>query len=212
MGAQNLTIWYLRCWNFRADPERDISAELPLSTFHFSPRRRWQSSKAADGERSASWAFELVNCCSELERKHLHAALESLSATKDPTKDSTPVSHSQLRLVFLASATPFIGFGFLDNFIMIVALAAGIGNLISDLCGLGLVGYVERYATLFGVKAPSLTESQMNSKSLRRCSNLGRMFGITVGCLVGMLPLLFFPYEEDEKTKTEARKGEESLK
>ncbi|VDK35740.1 unnamed protein product [Taenia asiatica] len=93
----------------------------PLSTFHFSPRRRRQSSKAGDEERSASWAFELVNCCSELERKHLHAALESFSATKDPTNDSTPVSHSQLRLVFLASATPFIGFGFLDNFIMIVA-------------------------------------------------------------------------------------------
>ncbi|VDM18522.1 unnamed protein product [Hydatigera taeniaeformis] len=92
--------------------------------------------------------------------------------------------------------------------------AAGIGNLISDLCGLGLVGYVERYARLFGVKAPSLTESQMNSKSVRRCSNLGRMFGITVGCLVGMLPLLLFPYEEDEKARTKEEEGrkEESTK
>lgn len=70
----------------------------PLSAFHFSPRRRWQSSKAADEEHSASWAFELVNSCSETERKHLHAALESLSTTKDPAKESTPVSHSQLRL------------------------------------------------------------------------------------------------------------------
>ncbi|KAL5107515.1 Transmembrane protein 65 [Taenia crassiceps] len=171
----------------RSDFQKSVASEYAfyekqqsgdfLTTMRF-PRRRWKSLKAAGGERSASWAFELVNSCSESERKQLHAALESLSTTKDPTRDFTPVSRSQLRLVFLASATPFVGFGFLDNFIMLVALAAGIGNLISDLCGLGLVGYVERYATLFGVKAPSFAESQMNSKYFRRCSNLGRMFGI----------------------------------
>ena len=60
-----------------------------------------------------------------------------------PTKD-------QLRLVFLNSAIPFIGFGFIDNVIMILAgdlidvklgvvmgistiAAAGLGNLVSDM-------------------------------------------------------------------------------
>nr|CDS25657.1 transmembrane protein 65 [Hymenolepis microstoma] len=76
--------------------------------------------------------------------------------------------------------------------------AAGIGNLISDLCGLGLVGYVERYATLFGVKSPPLTESQLQSVRVRRYLNLGRMCGITLGCLIGMMPLLFFPNDEKE--------------
>ncbi|VDO01182.1 unnamed protein product [Rodentolepis nana] len=183
--------------------------------------KRWQSSNPESRERSTSWATEFVNSCSELEKKHLYDALRKTSTESSQLKDSSPVSFRDLRLVFLASATPFIGFGFLDNFIMIVAgeyfdltlaavfgfstmAAAGIGNLISDLCGLGLVGYVERYAMLFGVKSPLLSESQLQSACVRRYSNLGRMCGITLGCLIGMMPLLFFPSDEKEIEGAEA--------
>ncbi|VUZ47824.1 unnamed protein product [Hymenolepis diminuta] len=175
--------------------------------------KRWRTSNVELSERSASWATELVNSCSESERKYLCDALQKVSTGDSQLKDSPPISFQHLRLVFLASATPFIGFGFVDNFIMIIAgeyidltlaavcgfstmAAAGIGNLISDLCGLGLVGYVERYARLFGVKSPALTESQLKSNRVRRYSNLGRMCGITLGCLIGMMPLLFFPGDE----------------
>ncbi|VDL57843.1 unnamed protein product, partial [Hymenolepis diminuta] len=132
--------------------------------------KRWRTSNVELSERSASWATELVNSCSESERKYLCDALQKVSTGDSQLKDSP--------------ATPFIGF------------AAGIGNLISDLCGLGLVGYVERYARLFGVKSPALTESQLKSNRVRRYSNLGRMCGITLGCLIGMMPLLFFPGDE----------------
>jgi hypothetical protein len=64
------------------------------------------------------------------------------------------------RLVFIASAIPFIGFGFLDNFIMLVAgeeidsafgvrlglstlASAGLGNLVADVIGVGAANGIE---------------------------------------------------------------------
>uniref|UniRef100_A0A8C5N1U1 Transmembrane protein 65 n=1 Tax=Leptobrachium leishanense TaxID=445787 RepID=A0A8C5N1U1_9ANUR len=69
-----------------------------------------------------------------------------------------PPTTGQLKYVFFHNALPFVGFGFLDNAIMIAAgtqielsigvvlgistmAAAALGNLVSDLAGLG---YVER--------------------------------------------------------------------
>ncbi|KAM7542536.1 hypothetical protein Aperf_G00000008197 [Anoplocephala perfoliata] len=186
-----------------------------LSVIQLWQPKRHQCSQTKNNERTASWAAELIRNCSESERKHLYDALKNASTGSSHLKDSPLPTNSQHRLVFLASATPFIGFGFLDNCIMIVAgeyvdmtlaevfgfstmAAAGIGNLISDLCGLGLAGYVERYATLFGVNVPTLTETQLKSNPIRRTLNLGRMCGITLGCLIGMLPLLLFATEEKE--------------
>lgn len=34
------------------------------------------------------------------------------------------------------------------------------------------------------------------------------MFGITVGCMIGMLPLLFFSEKADEKTEHETAKAQ----
>jgi hypothetical protein len=68
-----------------------------------------------------------------------------------------PLSSKQMWALFLTGAIPFIGFGFLDNAIMLTAgdaiednlglalglstlAAAGLGNLISDVAGLGLSG------------------------------------------------------------------------
>ncbi|KAF4087671.1 hypothetical protein AMELA_G00073210 [Ameiurus melas] len=68
--------------------------------------------------------------------------------------EMAPPTTAQLRYVLLHNAIPFIGFGFLDNAIMIAAgtqielsigvilgistmAAAALGNLVSDLAGLG---------------------------------------------------------------------------
>ncbi|XP_054709590.1 transmembrane protein 65-like [Uloborus diversus] len=108
---------------------------------------------------------------------------------------------------------PFIGFGFLDNLIMILAgdyidttigvtlgistmAAAGMGNTLSDVAGIGSAWYVERFASKIGVKTPSLTPVQLAMSRSRWCINLGRAFGVTIGCLLGMLPLLFLRGKE----------------
>ncbi|XP_037047840.1 transmembrane protein 65 isoform X3 [Bradysia coprophila] len=132
-----------------------------------------------------------------------------------PTKD-------ELMKIMIVNAVPFLGFGFLDNFFMIVAgdyiehtmgmymcistmAAAGFGNTISDVLGLGLAHYVERFCEFLGLRPPRLTQEQMELKSSRRVASYGRALGIMIGCLLGMCPLLFM-----KKRKSDNDAGNES--
>ncbi|XP_072459243.1 transmembrane protein 65 isoform X4 [Notamacropus eugenii] len=118
--------------------------------------------------------------------------------------------------VFIHNALPFVGFGFLDNAIMIVAgtqiemsigiilgistmAAAALGNLVSDLAGLGLAGYVEALASRLGLSIPDLTPKQVDMWQTRVSAHSGKAVGVTIGCILGMFPLLFFRGEEEEK-------------
>ncbi|XP_074057755.1 transmembrane protein 65 isoform X3 [Macrotis lagotis] len=118
--------------------------------------------------------------------------------------------------VFIHNALPFVGFGFLDNAIMIVAgtqieltigiilgistmAAAALGNLVSDLAGLGLAGYVEALASRLGLSIPDLTPKQVDMWQTRVSAHLGKAVGVAIGCILGMFPLLFFRGEEEEK-------------
>ncbi|VDL88650.1 unnamed protein product [Schistocephalus solidus] len=62
---------------------------------------------------------------------------------------------------------------------------------------------------MFGVKMPSLTPAELSSKSASRASNMGRLVGISVGCLLGMFPLLFIPRGSEKAPSNEASKEEE---
>ncbi|CRK91340.1 CLUMA_CG005014, isoform A, partial [Clunio marinus] len=127
-----------------------------------------------------------------------------------------PPKTNDLLKLCLINSLPFVGFGFLDNFTMIIAgdyiehslglimtistmAAAALGNTISDVLGIGSAVYVERFVEIIGVKAPDLSPIQLEMKSARRASNMGRVLGITVGCLLGMLPLIFMKHEKSEK-------------
>ncbi|XP_072781091.1 transmembrane protein 65 isoform X1 [Taeniopygia guttata] len=100
-----------------------------------------------------------------------------------------PPSPGQLRHVFFHNALPFVGFGFLDNAIMIAAgtqielsigvvlgistmAAAALGNLVSDLAGLGLAGYVEALASRLGLSIPDLTPKQADMWQTRLSAHL----------------------------------------
>lgn len=95
-------------------------------------------------------------------------------------------------LVGLINSLPFVGFGFLDNFTMIIAgdyiehslgmvmtistmAAAALGNTFSDVLGIGSAVYVERLVEIIGIRPPDLTPVQLEMKSSRRASNLVRM-------------------------------------
>ncbi|XP_074701341.1 transmembrane protein 65 isoform X3 [Strix aluco] len=126
-----------------------------------------------------------------------------------------PPSPGQLKHVFFHNALPFVGFGFLDNAIMIAAgtqielsigvvlgistmAAAALGNLVSDLAGLGLAGYVEALASRLGLSIPDLTPKQADMWQTRLSAHLGKAIGVTIGCILGMFPLLFFGDEEEK--------------
>lgn len=69
--------------------------------------------------------------------------------------------------------------------------AAALGNTISDLFGIGSAWYVERMAAKLGVQAPALTLEQLELPISRIASTAGRAVGVTIGCLLGMAPLMF---------------------
>ncbi|KAM9783343.1 transmembrane protein 65-like [Neosynchiropus ocellatus] len=141
--------------------------------------------------------------------------------------DIAPPTAAQLRYVLLHNALPFVGFGFLDNCIMIVAgtqielsigvilgistmAAAALGNLVSDLAGLGLAGYVEALASRLGMQIPDLSPKQADMWQTRVSSHSGKAIGVGIGCILGMFPLLFFKDDDEKKDgKTEAKENTE---
>eukprot|EP00092_Neocalanus_flemingeri_P102584 GFUD01131222.1.p1 GENE.GFUD01131222.1~~GFUD01131222.1.p1 ORF type:complete len:273 (+),score=53.12 GFUD01131222.1:55-873(+) len=117
-------------------------------------------------------------------------------------------TRGELRQLAYHNSLPFIGFGFLDNFIMIIAgeyidltlgaklgistmAAAAFGNTISDMMGIGSAWYVESWADKLGAHPPDLTPEQLEIPRSRICANLGRGLGVAFGCFLGMFPLLF---------------------
>ncbi|NXO96234.1 TMM65 protein, partial [Certhia brachydactyla] len=148
--------------------------------------------------------------------RELHR-FESIAIAQEKLEVAPP-SPGQLRHVFFHNALPFVGFGFLDNAIMIAAGtqielsigvvlgistmagkgAAALGNLVSDLAGLGLAGYVEALASRLGLSIPDLTPKQADMWQTRLSAHLGKAIGVTIGCILGMFPLLFFGEEEEK--------------
>jgi putative methionine-R-sulfoxide reductase with GAF domain len=132
-----------------------------------------------------------------------------------------PPAFNKLRAVFVSSAVPFIGFGIIDNAVMLVAgdyidmtlgvslgistlAAAGLGNLLSDVGGVWAGGVIERGSTSIGVTAPMLTRAEENHQRTKSTENLGSAFGVSVGCLIGMLPLLFMDTGKAQNMKRQA--------
>ncbi|AWP21159.1 putative transmembrane protein 65-like [Scophthalmus maximus] len=142
-------------------------------------------------------------------------SFESIAIAQE-TVESTPLTPAQIRYVLFHNALPFVGFGFLDNAIMIAAgtqielsigvtlgistmAAAALGNLVSDLAGLGLAGYVEALATKLGMQVPDMTPKQADMWQTRVSSHMGKAIGVTIGCILGMFPLFFLDDEKEAK-------------
>ncbi|CAL4106013.1 unnamed protein product [Meganyctiphanes norvegica] len=144
----------------------------------------------------------------EIPQAWIQKKIAESAKPQDPT-------FAQLRHVGFFNAIPFIGFGFLDNLVMILAgdyidmtlgvsfgistmTAAALGNTISDLMGIGSAWYVEWMAEKVGVIPPNLSPEQLDLGSARWAANLGRGFGVVLGCLLGMFPLLLISTKEEE--------------
>lgn len=130
---------------------------------------------------------------------------------------SIPLTWKQIGTVCFSRGLPFIGFGFVDNFVMIVAgemietyigfflpistmAAAGLGNAISDVFGIGLAHHIETFC-LRVFHEPNVTAEQLNTKFASWCLVISKALSIFIGCIIGMFPLLF---REDKKEKEKA--------
>ncbi|XP_013417205.1 transmembrane protein 65 isoform X3 [Lingula anatina] len=176
--------------------------------------------------RTTAGAKDFIYTLDNEEREQLLLELQRFEeARKSPdntyNESASPVpSWSQLRKVALYNGLPFIGFGILDNVIMITAgeyidatfgamlgistmAAAALGNMVSDVAGVGTAGIVENAVSKLGVKPPNITPSQADHRSTRIASALGRALCVVIGCFIGMFPLYFYDEEEIQHAKEE---------
>lgn len=123
------------------------------------------------------------------------------------TNDKKDPTAQQYRRLFIYAGLPFVGFGFVDNFIMLCCGniietklgflfgistlgAAGLGNTISDVAGLGLGNVIQKMALKMGLPSPQLSTHQLQLKKTKRITLAGSVTGISLGCVLGMCPLL----------------------
>jgi tRNA-specific adenosine deaminase 1 len=69
--------------------------------------------------------------------------------------------------------------------------AAALGNLISDICGIGIGDMIEGVCMRWGLTSPSMTHAARNHMLTRCVKGASGVVGISIGCLLGMFPLLW---------------------
>jgi len=123
----------------------------------------------------------------------------------------------------LVCAVPMVGFGFMDNTIMIHAgdiidehvglylglstlASAAMGQVLSDFSGVCFGGSIEAAASKLGLPHPDFSASQRHLPSVKFVGTAGAAIGVLVGCIFGMTNLLFL-----DLGKVERQKNQESL-
>lgn len=159
-------------------------------------------------------------------RKRRRSVRERVVEPSEPLQSgSDRPSLRQLSQLSLFVGIPFCGFGFADNFIMIVAgdaidfrfaaygittmAAAGLGNWISDVIGLGIGDVIERGATKMGLSNGNLTPAQERTQLAKFVNLAAKVLGITLGCFLGMCPLLFLKKHKLELSDADTQLYEE---
>lgn len=148
------------------------------------------------------------------------------ASSSGETKDRFPdlgvdrPSGQQYRQIFISSAIPMVGFGFMDNLVMIQAgdlidntigvrlglatlTAAAFGQVFSDVSGVCFGSVVDRMCAKLGIEGPNLTHEQRQLSAVKRVGTFGAVCGVITGCLLGMTSLLFMDLEAAERAKRE---------
>ena len=151
----------------------------------------------------------------EMKSHHMHKVSSCQFGT---SKEIQPPTTKQLQIVALRYAIPMIGFGFMDNLVMIqagdaidntfgVALgistmtAAGFGQCFSDVAGNISGGTVDAAVARLNLPHHHLTEAQLDMRQTRIWKTLGACVGVVTGCLLGMSCLLFMDTDAADRAK-----------
>eukprot|EP00592_Proboscia_alata_P001593 CAMPEP_0194369400 /NCGR_PEP_ID=MMETSP0174-20130528/17694_1 /TAXON_ID=216777 /ORGANISM="Proboscia alata, Strain PI-D3" /LENGTH=481 /DNA_ID=CAMNT_0039146311 /DNA_START=48 /DNA_END=1493 /DNA_ORIENTATION=- len=184
---------------------------------------------AAQCAKDLSEILHRPNGSTEVSRLLSPRARSEIASVKAAIEKAAPAaeivpcqpSRRELYLVGLNQAVPFIGFGLMDNAIMILAgdaidqslgvilgistlCAAALGNIISDVAGVMMGTIIEDYCSKLGLPRPNITEAQRTLRSVRFSGQLGCALGLTLGCIIGMFPLLWINTSEVERQKKHA--------
>jgi len=140
------------------------------------------------------------------------------SAITPENTSNAPLTRLQFRQQFVCAAIPMIGFGVMDQTIMIYAgdlidntlgvtlgiatlQAAAFGQLISDTSGVIFGNTMESWFAKMGLSYPNLSSEQRRSNRFRFATTLGAACGVALGCMIGMLNFLFIDFHRAERLK-----------
>lgn len=181
------------------------------------PRLISSSSKIDEGARASSATVTSW----ELNGSSIVASKGTTSNAKHafPLVKVKNPSVSELKTLFATSALPMVGFGFMDNFIMIQAggyidstlgvqfglatlTAAAMGQVVSDVSGVLFGRTVDNAITHLGLVNPSnLSPAQRRLHLSQRVSLAGAVIGVVIGCGLGATSLCFVPNLHHNETK-----------
>mmetsp|Transcript_31518 Transcript_31518/g.57932 ORF Transcript_31518/g.57932 Transcript_31518/m.57932 type:complete len:370 (+) Transcript_31518:33-1142(+) len=156
-----------------------------------------------------------------------HSRCCSTSSSSSPPLAETEqvlggVPFSQLRTHFIASAVPMIGFGVMDNSVMLHAgntidltlgvtfglstlASAACGQACSDVAGVLFGGFVENLAKKLGLPEPDFTDEEQNLPIVKRVGVAGGVIGIFTGCCMGLLNLFIIDTNVARQMKLSAK-------
>ncbi|GAB4820023.1 hypothetical protein N2152v2_007069 [Parachlorella kessleri] len=115
----------------------------------------------------------------------------------------------QLLAVAIASGLPFVGFGFVDNLVMLVAgeqidlafgtrlgistlASAALGNLVADVVGVSVTHQIQSAVQhIKWAQPPRLSVLQQSLFRVKAAKLGGAVLGVSIGCILGMSPLFF---------------------
>lgn len=143
-----------------------------------------------------------------LSYKEFYSWAHELIEVGKPTESEVPPTAVQLRACFVVNMVPYVGFGLVDNTLMICSGeaidgtlglllglstlgAAALGNAFSNATGMMLHGTIERSASALGLPNPRLTIHQRSLPIVANVRMAAGVIGVLFGCILGMFPLLF---------------------
>lgn len=136
--------------------------------------------------------------------------------------DAAPLpTRQQFKHVFLRAAIPMVGFGFMDQSVMLHAgnaidctlgvslgistlTAAAFGQFFSDSAGVLFGGALEKLSRVCGIPPSDLTVAQRALPLVRRLRLMGGLAGVLLGCSLGLLNLLIIDTERSPILKLRA--------
>ncbi|GFH48335.1 hypothetical protein CTEN210_04811 [Chaetoceros tenuissimus] len=139
-------------------------------------------------------------------------------AESSSSSDVTLPTDFQLRAHYISNSIPFVGFGIVDQTVMIQAgnaidctlgvtfglstlSAAAVGGLISNVSGILCGGTLENFAKKAGLPNSNLTAAQRNLPFVKRNRLLSQAAGVLFGCTLGLVNLLFIDTERSSHLK-----------
>lgn len=140
------------------------------------------------------------------------------SVISQESTSNAPLTSIQFKQQFICAAVPMIGFGIMDQTIMVHAgdlidnnlgvtlgiatmQAAAFGQLLSDTSGVIFGNTMESWFAKMGLPYPNLSSEQRRSNRFRFATTLGAACGVALGCIIGMLNFLFIDCHRAERIK-----------